>query len=350
MKKLVFLVLLLVSLAFMPACSQRNDNNGNKPPVSKPQELSVESLFPIKENVKYEYEGKGNEFASYNVHIDYTSDTRVQQRINNGGTETVRVFEVKEGKVTRVFSKGEVYYRENNLESNGEKEIVLQEPIKKGTTWTSGDSGKKTITGIAVDVSVPAGDYKAVEVTTEGPRDKTIEYYAPGVGLVKSVWISGETGDEVSSSLSKIEENVSLVQNMDFFYPNVEEGQYYYKTRQVSFKTNDITRKVLETAYKEPVSGGLGKVFSPNTKINSLYLNQDNRVYIDLNKAFITEMNAGAGYEGMILQCIANTFGRYYGVQEVILTVDNQPYESGHILFKKGDSIPVKGEGAVKIN
>jgi len=349
MKRLVLLLLLLLSLVLLPGCGQTGKNNGNEPPDSEPQEMTVESLFPIKENVKYEYEGLGNEFAFYNVHIDYTSDTRVQQRINNGGSEIVKVIEVKDGKVTQVFSKGEVYYRENYLKNNAEQEILLQEPIKEGTSWTLSDSRKRTITGTSVDVSVPAGDYKAVEVTTEGPRDKTIEYYAPNVGLVKSIWISAETGDEVSSSLSKIEENVALVQNIDFFYPNVNDGQFYYKTRQVSFKTNDITRKVLEEAYKEPVSGGLGKVFSPNTKINSLYLNKDNRVYIDLNKAFVTEMNAGAEYEGMILQCIANTVGRYYGVEEIILTIDDQLYESGHLSFKKGQAIPVKGEGATKM-
>lgn len=350
MKKLVLLLLLLLSLVLLPGCGKTDNNNGNEPPDSEPQEMTVESLFPIKENVKYAYEGQGNEFAFYNVHIDYTSDTRVQQRINNGGSETVKVIEVKDGKVTQVFSKGEVYYRENYLKNDSEQEILLQEPIKKGTSWTLSDSRKRTITGTSVDVSVPAGDFKAVEVTTEGPRDKTIDYYAPNVGLVKSIWISSETKDEVSSSLSEIEENVSLVQNIDFFYPNINDEQYYYKTRQVSFKTNDITRKVLEAAYKEPVSGGLGKVFSPNTQINSLYLNKDNKVYIDLNKAFVTEMNAGAGYEGMILQSIANTFGRYYGVQEIILTIDNQLYESGHLLFKKGQSIPVKGEGATKID
>lgn len=348
MKKSVFTVLLLVPLVFLSGCGLKEANE-NEPP-SKPQEISAASLFPIKENVKYEYEGEGNEFAFFNVHIDYTSPTRVQQRVNNGGTETVKVIEVKDGKVIQIFSKGEVYYREDYLKNNGEAEILLQEPIRKGNTWTLSDSRRRTITGTFVDVSVPAGRYKAVEVTTEGSQGKTIDYYAPNVGLVKSIWVAAEGGDEVVSSLRKIEKNVSLVQNVDFFYPNINDGKYYYKTKQVSFKTNDITEKVLEEAYKEPVTGELCRVFSTNTQINSLYLNRDKRVYLDLNKAFLTEMNAGSLSEGMILQSIANTFGRYYGSDQVILTIDGQLYESGHIAFAKGESIPVKGEGAVKVN
>ncbi len=226
----------------------------------------------------------------------------------------------------------------------------MQEPIKKGTTWTLEDSSKRTITELDVDVSVPAGNYKAVEVTTEGLHSTTVDYYAPDVGLVKSVWINKEGGEEVSSSLRAIEENAVLVQNVDFFYPNIDDNQYYYKTKQLKFKTNDITRNILANAYNEPVGVTLGRVFTPGTKINSLYLNQDNRVYIDLNQAFLTEMNAGSLYESMLLQSLANTFGRYYGVQEVILTIDNQLYESGHIAFEKGEAMQVNDEGAVKID
>ena len=46
-------------------------------------------------------------------------------------------------------------------------------------------------------------------------------------------------------------------------------------------------------------------------------------------------MNAGSGGENLILQSIVNTFGNYYGVEKVCLTVDNKPYESGHIVLEK---------------
>ena len=110
-------------------------------------------------------------------------------------------------------------------------------------------------------------------------------------------------------------------------------------SKKIDFHTNDVTRKVLEAAYKENAPA---TVFSPNTRINSLYLNDDNMVYLDLSGDFITEMNAGAGYESMLLQCIANTFGNYYNVQKVILTIDNEPYSSGHIFLEKGEYLEVK--------
>lgn len=59
--------------------------NGEKP---VPEALRVEDYFPIKDNVRYVYEGMGNEFAYYDVYIEYTAKGLVQQRVDNGGTVT----------------------------------------------------------------------------------------------------------------------------------------------------------------------------------------------------------------------------------------------------------------------
>jgi len=60
----------------------------------------------------------------------------------------------------------------------------------------------------------------------EGKDDKTQDYYAPNIGLVKSIFTSN--GMVVTSSLSKVENNVPLTQTVKFFYPNVNEDKLYY--------------------------------------------------------------------------------------------------------------------------
>lgn len=351
MKKSFLLVsMLLLSILLFGCTSQGNLNNENKNTTKTPvaEQLAIKDYFPIKENVRYVYEGSGNEYASYDVHIDYTSDDKVQRRVNNGGTVIAEVIALKDGKLTKLVSKEEAYYRENLLQTSGDEgEILLMEPLKKGTSWKLKDSRVREITNTNVDITTPAGKYKAIEVVTENSGGKTIDYYAKNIGLVKSVFVSGDM--EVTSSLSKIEENVSLVQTISFFYPNLNDGNLYYKDKEVSFKTNDITKEVLASAYKETMGNNLEKVFSKNTKINSLYLNKDGMVYIDLNREFITEMNAGALYESMILQSIANTFGKYYGSEKVVLTIDNKLYESGHIAFKKDEFLEVNYKNSIKI-
>ncbi len=312
--------------------------------------LTIEDFFPIRENVHYVYQGEGNEYASYDIYIDYTSGTKVQQRINNGGTELAQVVELANGKAACVFSREECYYRENLLDKTGDaEEILLMEPIKTGTSWKLGDGSVRTISGTDVKIDTPSGAYSAVSVETDYTSGgTTTDYYMKGIGLVKTV--SKGEGYEVSSSLSEVQENAVFKQNVRFYYPNMDDNKLYYKDSEISFKTNDVTRSVLETAYKEQFEGQPGTVFSENTKINSLYLNNDSMVYLDLNRDFIKEMSAGSGYEMMILQCIANTFGTYYGADKVILTIDNGLYESGHIKLEKGQFLSVKTEGSVEIS
>ena len=183
-------------------------------------------------------------------------------------------------------------------------------------------------------------------MTTTSPNngtEKFLEYYVKDLGIVKSVFKSEEhTSDEIASSLTEIVADAVMTQSIAFYYPNIDDGKIYYQVKDVGFKTNDLTRKKLEAAYKENAPW---PVFTPNTKINSLYLNNDGMVYIDLSNDFLTEMNAGAGYEAMMLQSIANTFGNYYGVERVLLTIDNQPYSSGHIVLEQGEYLTVNWIG-----
>jgi len=329
MKKIIYLCLIIFGIIILASCDKNSDT------VNKEESKSLD-YFVYEENAKYIYEGKGNEYASYTAFIDYKTDNKVQQRINNSGTETINVIEYKDGAITVVFTQGEVYYRENLLQAQSNyNEILLKDPIAKGTEWTLPDGRVRTITDISAKVETPMGSYEAVEVTTKGNDDLIAEYYVKDIGLVKRVFKSGE--NEITSMLSKIQDNSSLTQKIYFYYPNINDDKIYCASKEIGFKTNDITKDILADAYKEVPEGGANKVFSENTVINSLYLNKDNMVYIDLNDAFVKEMNAGSGYESMILLCVANTFGSYYGSDKVVLTINSEPYSSGHILMKKGE-------------
>ncbi len=342
MKKFILVLGIILSTLLYIGCN----NQSNNPPS---QELNIADYFPIQQNIQYSYEGVGNEFAFYTTTIDYTSENRIQQRINNGGTETVEVIECKDNTISVIYLKPDTFYRENFLDkNNNQAEILLMAPLTVGTTWTLNDSSIRTITGILVDVETPAGNYSAIEVTTSNGDEQILQYYVKDIGLVKSIYLSGT--DEISSSLSSIQDNISLTQKINFYYPNINDSKIYFKNEDIQFKTNDVTKDILTQAYKESIGNDTGKVFSENTIINSLYLNDDeNAVHIDLNGAFLTEMNAGSEYESMILQSIANTFGQYYSCNKVILTIDNQLYSSGHILLQDGEYLTPDFNNVVQI-
>lgn len=361
MKNWVKFTSMLLTVVLLTSCRNLNntepensDSSANESVTAgiEPEVLKIKDFFPIRANVKYVYEGEGNEFAFYNMYIDYTSDNMVQQRINNGGTEIVKVIKVQDGRVIQLISKAETYYRENFLASDfnpDDEQILLMEPLIEGTKWVLKDSNVKTITNISAEVETPAGNFKAIEVTTTSPQNAviSIDYYVKDFGLVKTISSPGD--NQISSILSKIEENAVFEQNVSFFYPDIADDKLYYEDKTIKFNTNDTTIGVLESAYKEATKNNLRKVISENSKINSMKLGSDNILHIDFNSAFMTEMNAGAMYESLILQSIANTFGKYYNVDKVSLTIENKIYESGHILLGADDYLKVDYKDAVKI-
>lgn len=328
MKKL--LLILIALAAILTAC----DNISPQPEVpGNDEEVSIEEYYPIKENTKYSYEGEGNEYASYTVFMDYSSDDRVQTRTNNGGTEVVNVLEVKDDQLTLLYSRGETYFRQNflNDEYEGGK-ILLKGPLKEGSSWDYDENTIASVTDLSKEVVTSLGNYQALEVTLEGEQGKTVNYYAKDVGLVKTI-SSGE-GYEVSSTLSSIENNVPLIQTITLFYPNID-GSLDKIDVQIQFKTNQEPIDVIEEVVKDL---SVHEIFSPNTKINELRFDkEENSVHIDLSKDFITGMNAGSSFEALILQSLTNTLGNYYGVQEVYITIDGGPYESGHIIIEEGE-------------
>ena len=83
-------------------------------------------------------------------------------------------------------------------------------------------------------------------------------------------------------------------------------------------------------------------------KHHSLLIPSDS-IYPDTVWVKYDAVNAGSGYEGMILQSIANTFGGYFNTDKVILTIDNQLYESGHFAFQEGEYITVNLDNTVKL-
>jgi hypothetical protein len=314
------------------------DQNGNN------SEKTVSEYYPIREDVKYDYEGQGNEFASFTAYNDYVTKNAVQQQVDNGGTSTVRVTRIADGKVIRVLTKGEVYYRENMLTQSGDKgEVLLMEPLEKGTSWTLEDGSRRTITEIDTDITVPAGTYRCIEVTTEGKDSTTIDYYAKDTGLVKTVFRSGDM--EVSSMLKAIEEKAARSQMARFYYPDLLDGKIYYAEKEVTFKTNDDSAALLEEIYKGVVSEVLGVTVTTQSAIRSLSLDAENQVRLDLNGTVSDTVTAEIPHEELVLQCIADTFGGYYGSGQVILTINGKPYESAGIKLKENEPISVKLDG-----
>lgn len=383
MKKRIWILALLLILPLLAACSGGTEKSqspmapeapGMVEPGDSPQpggvetplapeapgdaepedrSIALDALFPFEHNLRAVYRGTGNEYAGFVQHVEYQEGDRMQRRVDNGGTAVVEVLERTAETVTMVYRQGEVYYVENFMaRTDNRKEILLKAPIQVGSTWESMPGTQRTITHLDAPVETPYGDFEAVEVaalTTEQDGKETLlrEYYVEGIGLVKRIY--DFDGFQILEELQTLERDTPMKVLMNFYYPNPEDDRLFLYRKHIEFHTNDIMRNRILDAYRQ-VPEGVAKVFSENTKVNYMYLNQDGRAYIDVSPEFIQEMNAGAMYESLILQSLTNTLGDYFGTTLVMLTVEGKPYESGHILLGRFEALETNYNGIVDMN
>jgi len=297
--------------------------------------MNVESYFPIKQNTKYIYE-KVDEDIFYEVTSDYTNENIIQLRTKSNDDISINIISVKDGKAINEITKKETLFRENLLNtmefSNEESEddILLMEPIVKGTKWPLLNNSSRQITNTKSIVETPVGSYEAIEVTTLSENAKEIFYYAKDIGLVKSITIS--EGKSTTIVLKEIYTDSPLVENIEFYYPDFNRMKILNKTEVVEFNTNAPTEAVFTEAYKNVLSKE-HKVLGNEVSINNIDLYSYDTLHIDINKILLDDMEMKALYEGMILQSFVNTFGRFYNEEYVYLTIDNKDYTSDNIIL-----------------
>lgn len=293
--------------------------------------------IPRLDNVVYNYEGFGNEYASFKWTPQFNQENYYQIAKDNSGTTMVEIYEYSDDEIVRTFSRPETYFRDNFtsigiIDEYEENEVILKKPIAVGTSWTS-DTASYEITAIDKEIKVPAGDYKTVEVTIEYDDSVIKRYYAENVGLV---YERTETeGFEIESKLAEIQTDTAETIPLTVYQADGQVMGLDRISAEIQLNTNDPARVALQ----ELLSGetdGLENIYllPEGTEINYLFLNSEDIVEVDLSSEYISNMNTGSSGESLYLTGLGNTLSQYYGVEKVLLTIDGDNYEGGHILLR----------------
>lgn len=151
---------------------------------------SLSDFMPKKINLKISYSG-GFENGGEKSYIEYVEGNRTQIKTASTGTTVVKVLEEKDDAISIVYAQEEFYEKKNMLsQSNNRADILLKAPLKVGTSWTARDGVKETITAVDIPLKTPAGEFKVIEVTKETKDSVSKRYFAPGLGLIKSIFIT----------------------------------------------------------------------------------------------------------------------------------------------------------------
>lgn len=358
MKKIIS-VLSVLFLLFFTSCDFQNAPNetATAPPqtsasedISPTVQQNVSDYFPFSENTHMIYSGDGNEYAEYETYVDYKNNDTIQIRTINPGTESVSVYMIEDNNLKLVYFEGETYYRVDQTSNRQMDEIVIKGPIEEGTSWILNDGSTRSITSVDTETTVAYGTFDALEITTNGDDFTIKDYYVAGIGLVKSVYSSAEDPTApITSELESIEEGVPLAQNIRIYYTDFEHERLVYLEQPILLYTGDEVQPFFEESMKQiPESSALSPLLSVNTEILDLHFDKETAVVtVNFSSALISEMNAGSTLENLILMGIADTFGFYFQTDKVSITIEGNPYESGHFYFQTGDFLPIDLENAV---
>jgi len=347
------------------------DLNGNEEPVEQPAESpdetdngeetdtpgqpeedevnqEVTAWIPRLENVVYSYEGIGSEYASFTWNPQFNKEDYYQIAANNGGTVLVKIYEFTDDQIARIFRSPETYFRDNFSEigtfpENLDTEVILKAPIEVGTTWAN-DTTEYEITAVNHEVEVPAGTYNTIEVTMTADNSTVKRYYAEDIGLVSEVSETAD-GHVVESHLETAETNAPEIIPFTVYVPDDQAMGMDTIQTELTLYTNDPAR----IAINDLLTGQVEEYDEINllpegTEINYMFLNNDRVVEVDVSEEFETNMNAGSTGELFGLYTFVNTLANYYGTEEVLLTVDGEPYEGGHIILREGETLQFNHE------
>lgn len=368
------LAALFISALLLAACGNTDPENGVEVPEEDPEtpeetdngtdaenpdeaegesdeaEVSqnLKDWFPTPENVHYVYEGNGMEFASFEWTPQFIDENTFQVAEATDGTTVARIYEYREDEIIGIFSREETYFREDFMNTgypstSEEFETILQLPIEEGHAWESETGASYEITGLNVEIETPSGSYQALEVTRVLDNYEIVNYYAEGVGLIQTVSYPQEEGvGEISSTLAEIHEDTPEVLPVTLYSLNEDASGLNEIEVELSLNTNEPARLALASTLRGEIPEMEDiPLLTENVEINFMFLDTNNIANVDFTEELITEMNAGAGIEMLILQGIVNTIGDYYFVNDVLLTVEGEPYSSGHIELEEGETLEV---------
>lgn len=149
------------------------------------------------------------------------------------------------------------------------------------------------------------------------------------------------TPSESNDSSSINNENEILTESANIYYYDVVNDKIVYLSKTIEIKNKEVATALVNELKKSPTED-ISPVISSNITLKSATLDKaSDTIKLDFSSNFVIEQNLGAGTESSTLKAICNTFGDYFNVSKVIITLDGKPYSSGHIIKAEGEAFDV---------
>lgn len=194
--------------------------------------------------------------------------------------------------------------------------LLFRKPLTKGDTWVTN----------GVDFWVSSLDYKGFTISNNlsdlhFELDRGLTIYD-----LKDYGVKLELQGVSDDVLLDVPIRIDLINEQNLASEDVNIN--------IGIETNQDLVVMFNGIYENPTVSGYASPMPTGTKILSIELNElENYVHIDVSKAF-QNGNWGSSVESEVLKAISDTFCDFYNVDKVMLTVEGESYQSGHVVLE----------------
>ncbi|MBS5938878.1 hypothetical protein E5347_04075 [Clostridium sartagoforme] len=169
--------------------------------------------------------------------------------------------------------------------------------------------------------------------------------------------IEEESNNNTTTNDEKNNEDIDNADNKDeakeedvnLYYYDVITDKIVYINKTITIEGKAVGT-ALVNALKESPNSDISPSIADEITLKSAKLDKENdTISLDFSANFISAQNLGSGAESKTLTAICNTFGDYYDVNNVIITIEGNTYSSGHILMNDGEAFKVNLEDTSKL-
>lgn len=215
------------------------------------------------------------------------------------------------------------YNLSNNIYIDNSEKVVLSLPLDTNQVWQSSENSVSEITNTDILVSLPIGDFSAVEVTTNYNDGRFIkDYFVKNLGYVKSI-VSDTSGIITTIYLKEINDETITTKTKLQTYDAYSDTKHVIELDN-HIQTNPVYIEILEEMLKYKETSLSTQLISNDIQIQSAYINREKDLaVIDFSDDFLKTDNYSVRAEYGITESIAVTVGNFYKVSNIKLTYDN---------------------------
>ncbi|SHE85686.1 GerMN domain-containing protein [Clostridium fallax] len=316
-------------IAYMPNLIENDKNLESLDSKSVPSgnvNMDLIKYLPTKVNTELIYSTPYKDDLIY-MYIETFDGNKLQFKTTDLSSNSNYLLKICEDNISLVYYEEHSIKNSHLLDKKNKNEILLKSPLKVGTKWSDDNYDSNEITSLNKKISTSFKEFETIEVTSKSQGLILKRYYAPNVGLVKSILETG--GKSYVYELKSIKENSPYKKNVRIFFYDSLNDYCYYEDKDISQEYGISNKDLYQSVLNDPPYNSATLLSKSNISINSIILSvNDSLAKVDLGDDPEIYYLPNFKIKSLILTLV-NTICYNYNVEKCQITVNGQPFFQG---------------------